>query len=862
MIASLPDTEQAPHAAAPLDDDVPRTNERRRKHYRARLKEQQTGNARSLTDILKGLRDDYRRRDYEPRRKHNEDVDMMFRYFSGDQYGDYDEAGNYVRYTRTEGDFAYTVPVLVGHAHQAFSQLGKIRPTYEFNANRGTNPLMRDVATMSEELAVADFDRMMTFDCRHEERWNTVLAGESWRELVWAPDPKRPRKVKRPVYVTEEVPTPAYAYCEACRAQVPPGSKQCPECRATYVKETPPGKASRTLRKGTREITLGQNRLVIPHVIGVQRDLSAKNLDDSPFVIVRDTLPKARAEWAYQTQIITGSHGISEDSQLIHDQARATMQSDGIVGSARPVEWGMGGYETVERSRHFLDPSEYGWIYVEQEETLPSGRKIPAGFLGDSFPAGLYFNFVGDTLVECEPVCKWRKWLLVRYGRRPGTGRGAGIMIARPLQDIANDTFNLWYSTVMTTGHPLTVVNRKLAPDVPDANNLLYIDKADIPAQNAVYRVPGAAADASVPATADRIETAMQFILGTHSLMGNVGAPDQRSMGTATGIAAAVENTSSRFGEPSEQVIGADEEFLLQILENIQEYTKDVPEQRREYERRFGPETVAAFYECNFRLDLAITVKTGTERPRSVALTQAGMLAIAQVAPALAQVPWGADLIMQMMEEFGAPLEIGQGRTDRRAAEHILNKLQALAEMAPKDGSDAETAAQMYDLLVRFCGPLVAPAGETPDEKAQDIPYAFMLEHVAWMEVYKEALQSDEAKTWTNPQRLVVIRLWQDHFDAIAMAEFQKQAVQARMQAVVNPQPPPPPTPSPEEVEAARGAAVEDDALRREGDELAKDVDFERQEAAREAEHRRELERTAFQAELKGGEQPQNGANA
>jgi hypothetical protein len=869
MLENMP---HDPSTPAPADHEAEGdrilTSAERERLFLRKKREDQKGNGTRLREVLLKMRDDYRRLDWDARVKHMQDIDIMFRYFDGDQYGDYDTAGVYQQFTRTAGDFAYTLPVFIGHVETAFGHILKIRPQFEFHANEGDNPARRSVAKMCEVLAQQEYERLMDEDKRQEEVLNTILAGESWRELLWTPDKKRPKVVTRPEYEAVEEFSPARRECAACHSDAPPvfidGAEMCDECGATEFVDVPEQVTIKQVPAGESEHVLGANAIAIPHPVSVQRDLSAKSLDESPFIVVRDTLPLVNAEWDYKADLNTGNRGLSMEAQIIEEQARATMQTDSVVGSARPAQWSWGRGQLVERARHYCDVSEYGSIWLDHAETLPNGDKTPAGkFMGEIWPEGLFFNVVGDTIVEIEPVRKWRKWLVVRYGRRPGSGRGSGMMAAKPIQDLMNDFINLANSIEMTSGYPLTVVNRRLVPQLPDPNNYLYMDSPDEKAEasHAVYRVPGESGSRGLPTIMERVAADMQFILGTHSIMGQVGAPDQATMGTATGVAAAVESSSQRFIGPTEQRVFADKEFRIQILENIQEHTADVPEQREELERRFGPDTVELFYETNFRTDITISVAKGSDRPRSLALTAAATAAIAQMSAALSQVPWGQELISTLMEEMGVPLEIGEGRTDRTVAEYRLNKLAAIMHVAAREGADLdgpgaeESAAKAYMLLAQQCGPLVTSEGP------QDLAHTFMQHHPAFMDAYKDALQSDEAKMWPMAHKRVVIKLWGDHFNAMAMAEMQKAMVAANVQQMVAPPAPPPePGTSPDEVKAAseeeRARGLEDEEMRMEAEEAAKDADLERQMLLKEHE-------ATIQAELAAQQPPEKkGANA
>jgi hypothetical protein len=823
-----------PSVQVGAEDETAETSEARRRKFRARLVEEQKGQGRRLTDSLKSLRDYYASLDADARLKRNVDTDLMVRYLNGDTYGEHNAQGVWERYTLSDGDFAYSIPVLVGHVEQALSQLLKTRLEYEFQPHQTGNSDMRAVARMSEALANEDYEGLLGEDERQEEILNTLIAGESPRYLYWGESGK---KVSRVSFASTVKSFPARRECRNCRAEVPSPAKSCPSCGVTYLEEVEGAKTLLAVAKGEDEVSLGHNRLHIPKPMSVQYDLSARGIHESTFVVERDTLPRKVAEWTYQT-IIQDGRGLSEEMRLQREQERMSVQTDATVGSARQAEWGASSRsEPVERSRHFCDVVEYGTIYLDEDETLPSGRVLQKGkLLGEHFPDGLYFCFVGDTLVEVEPCRKNRKWSLVRYGKRAGTNRGAGMQHGIALQDVINDSFNLTYATGMTVGHPLTIVNRKHAPELPDANNIIYVNKGDVDVRSVATRIQGSATSSVVDATAERIQQALQFILGTQSVMGQVGAPDAKAMGTATGVAATVENAAMRMSGPIGQRIAADKELRFQLLENIQDFS--APEQWKELARRFGPDTVEAFKKCNLRLELSQKIVPNTDRPRSQALTQATLLALGQIAPALSQVPWGNELLSLLGDVAGVPLEVGPGRTDRREAERRLNKVAAIVEkMGETDATfltrDEEAAEKIYALLAKFCGPLVV----LPDEEMEDAAL-FLQEHATFQDVYKDALFSEEASVWPRCQKLVVIQMWRDHYEATIEGQIRLEMLKAKLAESLAPKPPPV---DPQAPLREKAAGLVEEGLKREADEEAKDEDV-RREMMKE-EHRVMLER-------------------
>lgn len=819
------------------------TSEHRKRRFLTALVEGQKLQDITLKEYFDSKRDYFRRLDTNARSKYYQDVDMSYRYYDGDQYCDYDEHGKFVSYTRTDGDFAYTIPVYKGHVDQVFTQLIKTALEYDFDPHNDDDALIINLVKMCGKVATEEKDRLLTDDVRADEILNSILAGQSHRRLLWAVNPRSPKTVSRVKYKKTETPVPARRECQKCYADVPTGAV-CPSCGGAEFVDIAASTKAEQVEDGTFEAQLGENMLDIPHPTSVQSDLSARRFQDSTFIIQRDYLPLHIAQWTYQTIINTPSRGLSEESQLRQEQERASMQTDSEPGSARTPAF-FGAAVPIEREFIFMDPSEYGAFFVRREEILPDGTRIPANtLLGHHYPNGAALCYVGDELIGVKGVNKRREWTIVLYGKRPGSSRGSGLMALLSLQDIVNDCFNLDYAILMTSARPLTAVWRHAIKQLPEAGQFLFIDKMPPSGMDGVVKqFPGQAANGIVGATSDRIEAAMQFIAGDPTLTGNYGAPDNKVMGTATGVAASQENASSRQIGPIKQIIAADVEFFFQILENIQEHS--APEQKAELAKRFGDDIAAAFFTAKFRQILNITVAKNSDMPQSRALTQAKVIAFGQFAQAFAKVqaPWATEVMSTMADLLGVSVNLGPGRTDRREAEYQLNKLiaieQRIKDKNPELLLDAQAAAeQMFVLLEKMCGP-VSNASAEAAQKGGSHAFQFMLDHPTFKDVFKDFLQGEKSKSTSDALRLVVVQLWMEHHKAEMARQMLTTQFQAELEAELNPQPEVPPAPTEEELAAQQDAQdermVAGQMLERKADEEAKDKDLQRSLAEKEA---------------------------
>jgi hypothetical protein len=862
-----PEPAVTPAVTDPNDDFQPlEAADARKKRYRDSLIKRQQDSDQKASEFFLKLRQELRSEDQVAREQHAQDTDQMCRYFNGDQYGSY-VSGIYQQPSIQDGDYAYTIPVTKGHCEQSFMQLLRTEVGYEFSPRNEGQASARSLAKMCETIAVREKNRLMTRDMQMDEIWNSILSGESYRCLVWGVNPESPRMATRLDYTNEEFEIPGRRECATCHETVPEGVATCPKCGSDYIKDIPPATAQRSVSV-EKQVPLAENLLHIPHPLSMQPDFSAQKLKYSSFIIERDYLAQEDAQWRYQTIIQPDSAAMPLELRLRHEQERASTQTDPIAGSSRnAAAFGTGRGQLIVREFIYLSVDRYGSFYVAKPETTPDGEKIPVGFLGDTYPDGLLLLFAGNTILKVKGINFNRRWTAVLYGKRAGSNRGSGMHALMPLNDIVNDSFNLDYSLGMT-GHPFTAVSRKHVKQLPEAGHLLFVDNLPQSGgiESVIKRFPGSSPSGFFVNVSEKLDSVMQFIEGTYSLQGNVGGPDQAAAHTATGVTQVTENASGRSIGPVNQRISADFDFFIQILQNIQEYCtqEKSPEQYKELEKEFGPDLCAEFFKCNFRQLLNINVAANSDTPRSMALTNAKAMAFGQIAQAFA-VPdapsWSLDVLASIADTLDIPLSIGPGRIDRREAEYRLNKLAAIEErIASKDPNylaNVDGSAQaMFKALAQICHPLMQPIQVNPEG-------VFMQDHQSFMDVYKDGLFSEEAKTWSMPRKAVVQLMWMQHYDAQLSLQFEQAKRQKEIADTISP---PPPQPTPEELAAQQDQedqrAVAGEMLTRQADEAQKDADLQRR--MDEKEHGAELDIAKQQAQqaLMPAEPQQNGARS
>lgn len=853
-------------AQARTDDIL--TLQQRQKLFRDGLRKRQEGRGLRLKDFILGKDTYLSGVDKNPREKRAQDIDLMCRYFNSDQYSRYDAQGN-ISDMREAGDFAAIVNVLNGHVEQAFIQIFKTRPQYQIQPDDPDDPTRTQVARMCEALGVKDFNRLMDGPPLQDEIYNTLFAGESYREIFWAPNPRSPKKAKRLKYKQKNIELPATQTCQACNAVIPMAkggepAKACPKCGATYLKTNAGGSAPQSVPDGVEEISLGENRLHIPHPLSMQRDLSALTPSDSTFLVERSVLDAHVAAWNYQSEI-TAEGRLSPEMSIRLDLERSSTQTDmvagsargGITGPGRPAFGGGDGVSThgrkIEQKRHRWKPAEYGWFWIDQDEVLPNGDVIKAGqFLGDYYQSGMKVIIAGETILDID--ADNRPPILVQYGKLAGTSSGAGLHKLIPLQDFINDDFSLGQAVKNTVGHPITAIDGSMTYELPGAGQILKINK--LPGQSlqdVLHQFPGQTM--SDDGTQEKINAAMQFIAKTNTVGSSPGgAPDMRAAaGTAHGIVAMQEQAASGQSGPVDQRIYADKETIIQCLENIQEHCteQESPEQHRELVKRWGKVTVDAFFECNIRQEMNVIVSAGSDMPKSMAMTQANQVAFGQLAEgamqAIAQAP--AQIQQQVTEwldsvadSMGIASRLGPGRTDRIQAEDRLNKLYAIEERIlakqPQLAGNPETlAALMHKGLEQICKPLIA---KQPGGPMADGPRVFMQDHEAFKDVYKDQLFSQRAESWSQAHKLCVMQLWMDHLEAQIAVQIEQAQLQALVQQEMMPEQPQDPNAANPQEEHQR--ALEAEELKRKGDEEQKQRDHGREQEGAEADHARARE--------------------
>lgn len=786
------------------DPKVIETFEERKVRYLAELRSGREGGEHkqeSLIDFLRDKLDELRRRNIESHKTHLRNIDQTCKYLAGEQYGRWDDQGNYEPYQPLPNEVAYCLPDIIGHFLQALMMLLKINLAYQCNARDQSNPAHIALADMCEKLGMEDYNRLMDEGARVDEAVNALTAGENYRCLLWGIH-NNPKMVDKAKYEEAGFATPASTVCGACDMPNPEDAVQCAECGSDFLKKVAPMQQKKQVFAGVEQVPVGQNILHIPHMTAVKSDASAKEMRDATYVIETDYLPnKDVAQWLYQCLIEEGD-GQSEAVRLQREQQGASIQLGQQVGvwrdrADRETGDGQPGV-AIERNTVWMEVSEYGYKTFPEDQQLPNGDVLPKDTLmGERYPNGFKFCLVGKTCVNGDIGNKKQTWFRLLYGVRPGSSRGMGIQIYIPIQDLTNNAINLDI-TILMSSVPFRAMVKSYVDKLPQAGEGLYLNKIPPGGIEAVVKqFPAQTPSGAVGAMREEIQQAGQFILGTQSVVGRVGDPSQKALGTAHGVAAVVEQQNGRFVTPTTQRVGCDKEFLNAIICNIQTAARrgNDPEANdpsgkallKELQRRFGPDTVEDFLAANFGHVLYWDVVNGTDKPRSDALTSAVMTEFGSLASEMMErlpnTPWVSEFLTTLGDLAGIPFKMIPGGSDRQEATRRLRKLAAIeAEVQKKNPTalqnEIDTAEKMFEVLQEFIGPMSVEAAMEQARKHGDdsgvngaIPFLYMQDHQTFMDVYKDEYFSEDAQMFSPARKACIAMMFGTHVEALVAAE-------------------------------------------------------------------------------------------
>ncbi|MEQ1764233.1 MAG: hypothetical protein ABL984_13970 [Pyrinomonadaceae bacterium] len=871
-----------------------------------------------LTTFLLGKVQQLRSQDSEARKQHNRDVGTFFQYYDGNEYGEFNDAGEWRNDAQnSEDELAYSFPLVPGHVDAAKTLLLKTLIEYEYEPIDKISTLDAELAKMCEELAEEAMSRLYGEDGekRTSEALNLLLAGKSYRHHYWAKSPIDAKTTEVPNYSQETVEAAGAKSCSnpECGAPWKPEDAVCPRCKSDQFTEAEKGKVVKTTHS-TKTLSLAENQLYIPNSLAVQHDLSKSNILHS-FVVERDVLPRSEAEFQYSQVFPELRRGISEESRMVFELERLKIRtSSSILERDGEMLRSLGNYEPsdlVERERVWLQPWQYanfliteehwyltkqdGLVWCEDPKTMPEDAEHiqPNTFLGEVATRGCFVCVVDDSVAEIQPDDAGSdRWVKLIFGQRPSNTDGAGMRRLRPLADMANDSMNLEFKVLMDDADPKTFLNRQYVSSLSQVGNYTLVDnlQAGDKAENVAWRLQGASSHPALGVIGEKVHAFAQFLAKTFSPSGG-GAPDVKAAGTATGVVKMAEEAAGGYIEAILQMKSADIDSRFKVLENIRR--RSIEPQKKDIERRFGLDLAKRFFSLsNIRSYVSIKSKKGTDQPQSQAIRLAQIQAYGDAVASVGQHPQAISIIESFGELINLPVTVGIGMADREEAKKRLGILRELAQpYSEKQIGEPEAfaaAGQIVSQTLMKCEaepvapepppmpmappmmdpgmgegmplPPMPPAPPPPP----DIPTVVMMQdHMVFQDAYKDFLLGEGGRTQNRVLMMGVQMMWKLHYEreqikkqemmrreALVMLEGKK--VEAEFMQAMSP--PPPAGPTPEDI-AAQEAAAKEEALAQEvggriADEEAKNAEFQRQEAAKDADLIRKADEMELQASI------------
>lgn len=886
----------------------------KQKKYRELLKKKQEQLPKDLVTFLLQIVQGFRSLDSDARIQHNRDIATFYQYYDGNEYGEFNEAGDWQPDSQNSEGFSYTMPLVPAHVDAGKTLLTKVNLEYEYTPKNKISVLDGQVAKMCEELAEEEIQRILPDDKRTLERLYLLLAGKSWRHLYWAPNPLEADEVEVDVYDNEETQLNSMRICdnEACGTPLGETDTVCPKCLSDRIKTVEGGTVNK-IKTRTETRQLSENQLYIPNPLAIQQDLSKRDINSS-FIVERDTLPRARAEFTYCQTFTERRGGVSADQKMIRELERARLRTGAVHGNDEGLIRSLATAEVdlAERERAWLEPWRYanfliteqhwyiskqdGIVWCEDPADVPDGAKHiePGTFLGDICPAGLNFVVVEDEGVQIKPEPVSDRWMKLTCGMRPSNVDGAGMKRLRPLADMANDSTNLEFKVLMDDADPKTFLNRSYLSSLSKVGEYNVVDalKNGESWESVVHRLAGASTHPALGVMNERVQGMAQFLVGTYSSMGQ-GAPDAKAFGTATGVVAMQEEAAGRFVEAILQTAKADIDLRYKVLNNIRRFS--ITPQIDELKARFGVEVVKHFLECNLRKLLVIKKKKGSDQPQSQALKLAQLQSYSDAVATVGQSPNAQSLMEGFADMIDLPVTIGIGLADKEEANRRIGWMRDRLQKFNDKQIDRETAVieaiKLMAAMIEDCerdvpaqmdlsiAPQVAGTPQLPPVPSMDgqpvdgqmIPEAapalpvssviMMQEHTVFADAAKDWLFTEGARCNNVVLTTAIQMMWTLHDKRQILKQNELVRIEVERQKLAAPPAPPMPTPDEmsEQERAAKEEAIVTEVLAREADEHSKDEDARRKGEEKDADLQRDLDKIEYQAEINKENQPIGG---
>lgn len=792
------------------------------------------------------------------------------KYLDGNFYGYVNSNAEWVDIQREEGESWYTDNQIYPYLRTALMEMARSATELTISSSDSTSEDMQNVAKFAKYRY--DVNRERTFRALKKQTENSylVINGISFRYTYADFDHKSARKEKIPRLQKYDQKTPAEKVnvCVNCRkprkssdaareilGDEYSGRDKCP-CGSTEFVDVDQMTDQPDVIIGYDELPQCKNAWCVPNPVGITVSMQASCVRESPFLQWKQLIIRSVLENRYRGIRLPSTGTESVELRYITNQVTATPNENSGLFQMETSPYGdnhaddRNELELLEFRQCWLDYAVFCRKTFSTDQTLSNGKVLKAGQeLGTMFRKGLYFARCGSVVLDTWNEDKNRKWSSSPYGIRAGSMYGTGASVMYADQETLNDLMRLKMANAWNNGvprefvDPSRITELSADPAVPTSVNPGMGEGGIL--DKAYVQAPPQQLSAEIYALSEDRKGAIQNKSGAMSGSAGGGLADTDRWGeTATAITIKRELAVGRF-TPDLQLT-ADEldcEQAYQFLENEQDYF--TPAQWKKAKGEFSAETVQAFINCDIRNDLNITYVAGSYMPKSDAQVQGKFMALAQLLPALMQVG-NPELIANAFEIFGQPNRLGSWNADREEANRVVRRYKALCDTFINEIGDIPSS-DLRDPVITQVVAKVAEYANMPID-------AFLDNHAALSDAYRDLRSSDEGHEWSNLLTACIAQRVLEHQAGIAI---QQQLVARQAQAGQEP--------IKEEVEADHAKQLEADnaaaeQARADQAEAAEAEQMDRLVEYNDRDENRNLQREMKAADLMANSQGEPGA--
>jgi len=497
--------------------------------------------------------------------------------------------------------------------------------SYHVDANAAmmvrSKPTIRAVARSEERIEKREAARYATrvfesYDAHwyssslaeREVKQSLLLSGEAYR-LTY---PAQVGYVETEGMKDYDLPAREAAWvCPKCGAGGAGEVEQCPKCGYLGVRVERSFGLQGSVRGGREQVAAIDMRTDLVDMIEVTYDSHSADIYESAWIIRNRQVMTALLRSAFG-HMDFGKGAAPEWLEWKRDlETRGTRHGQGEA---------KGDYDLVSFTEMWQEPRLYAGRDFKEDMTLPDGRQVLRGnLLTEVFKRGIYTGSVSGKLMFLREESKSDCWSGCVYSTSSGAHGITPIFALVMLQHQLNRLYSLKYRNAMVNStspllHDVRVNNLKSLPSDPNALVAISVPIDQMAGIGSLFgRLPPVAPLRDVDTLIEWIESSMQIISGASAL--NAPTTDIEELGTATGINAAQNQTSTRLGAPLAQLAGMRRNHAMQIIKGRHKYWRE--EQYEQLDREMGKQAGRWFRESNPEDDFIIEVADGSWIPRT-----------------------------------------------------------------------------------------------------------------------------------------------------------------------------------------------------------------------------------------------------